>query len=160
MSMIGNYLLVEETTINEIKSGKIDISKLLYETEHNDGDYLDIDKSWHTIHYMLCGHEYEGEPPFFNVVLGGTIINDDDVGYGPARHLTPIEIKEAFDAIKDISEEEFRSRFDCNKFEDEDIYPQFDSDEDFEYVWSYFEEVKKFFEQAVINKKHMLLYIN
>ena len=93
MSMIGNYLMVDGETIQGIISGEIDMFEFLYNTEHSDDDYLDIDKAWHAIHYILCGHPWEGEPPYFNVVLGGTEINDEDVGYGPARYLVPAEVK-------------------------------------------------------------------
>lgn len=160
MSMIGNYLLVDEEIIHGISSGEIDISYYLYNTEHEEDEYLDIDKSWHAIHFILCGSSAEGEIPFFNVVLGGTIINDEDVGYGPARYLTPVEIKEAYEVIKNIMEEDFRKKFDWNKLAESDIYPQFDSNDDVEYVWSYFTMVQSLFEKASQNGKYMLLYIN
>ncbi|HOP99918.1 MAG TPA: YfbM family protein [Acetivibrio clariflavus] len=160
MSMIGNYLLVDEETINGIKSGKIDISEFLYDTEHSDDEYLDIDKSWHAIHYILCGQTWEGELPYYNAVLGGTEINDEDVGYGPARYLTPSEVKEVYEAIKDITEDEFKSKFDYEELAENEIYPQFDSNDDADYVWSYFVEVQEIFRKASINGKYMLMYIN
>lgn len=160
MSMIGNYLMADEETINGIKSGEINISEFLYDTEHNDDEYVDIDKAWHAIHYILCGQSWEGEVPYFNAVLGGTEINDEDVGYGPARYLTPSEVKEVYEAIKNITEEEFKSKFDYEELLDNDIYPQFDSDEDADYVWGYFEDVQEIFKRASLKGKYMLLFIN
>ncbi|KNY25514.1 YfbM family protein [Pseudobacteroides cellulosolvens] len=160
MSMIGNYLLVDEGLIHGIISGKIGISEILYNTEHSDDEYLDIDKSWHAIHYILCGQCWDGELPYFNAVLGGTIINDEDIGYGPARYLTPSEIKEVHEAIKNITEDEFKNKFDCKELVANDIYPQFSSNDDVDYVWSYFTMVQNIFEKASQNGKYMLLYIN
>lgn len=160
MSMIGNYLMVDEETINGIKSGEIDISEFLYDVVHNDDEYLYIDKAWHAIHYILCGQSWEGELPYFNAVLGGTEINDEDVGYGPARYLTPSEIKEVYEAIKNITEKEFKSKFDYKELTKNDIYPQFDSNEEADYVWCYFNEVQDIFKRASLNGKYMLLYIN
>lgn len=158
--MIANYLLVDEEIINGIISGKYNVLDILYNTEHSDDDYLDIDKSWHAIHYILCGQSWEGELPYFNTVLGGTIINDEDVGYGPVRYLKPIEIKEVHEAIKYITEDEFKNKFDCKELAEKDIYPQFDSNDDADYVWSYFTMVQDIFMKALQNGKYMLLYIN
>jgi len=158
--MSGNYLMVEESIIEELKSGEVDITEFLYESEHNKEDYLNIDKSWHGIHFLLCADPCGGEKPLFNVVMGGEEINEEDVGYGPARYLTSLEVSEVFEAIKDITKDELSQKFDLEEFSRNDIYPNYQSQEDFKYLWFHFEQLKNFFEKASNVHKAVIVYIN
>jgi hypothetical protein len=51
-------------------------------------DGLNLEKSWHVLHYLLTGKAEKAPPPVGNAVLGGQDIGGDR-GYGPARFLTP-----------------------------------------------------------------------
>jgi hypothetical protein len=160
MSMIGNYLMIDESIIQDVQTGRRLIEELLYESEIQDDDFLDIDKSWHAIHFLLCNDTWGGEKPLFNVVLGGTEINQEDVGYGPARFLSVLEVKDTYKAIESISEDDMKEKFDWKELNNSEIYPTFRSNEEFGYVWGHFEELKEFFKKASDTGKAMLLYIN
>jgi hypothetical protein len=160
MSMIGNYLMVDESVIGDIQTGRRLIDELLYESEIEEDNFLYIDKSWHAIHFLLCRDTWGGEKPLFNVVLGGTEINQEDVGYGPARFLFVSEVKDTYKAIENISEDDMKEKFDWKELNKSEIYPTYRSNEDFEYVWGYFEELREFFKRASDTGKAMLLYIN
>src|SRR5262245_9012884 len=57
---------------------------------------LDIDKTWAAIHFLLTGETpYADEPrtPLGDAVFGGNWLGDVDVGCGPARYLTPAEVR-------------------------------------------------------------------
>lgn len=56
-----------------------------------DDDEVDLDKSWHGLHFLFTGTAWEGEEPACFLVLGGEGIGND-VGYGPARVLMPDDV--------------------------------------------------------------------
>ena len=56
-------------------------------------DGLNLEKSWHVLHYLLTGKAEEAPGPLGNAILGGTEIGGD-LGYGPARFLTPQQVRE------------------------------------------------------------------
>jgi hypothetical protein len=39
--------------------------------EKTEDPSIDLDKTWHGIHYLLTGTTWEGEPPFSFLVAGG-----------------------------------------------------------------------------------------
>ena len=89
----------------------------------SDGEELDLDKSWHGIHFLLTGTAYEGEPPLDFIVRGGVEIDDADVGIGPARALRSDEVRAVADAIERFPPDELRERFDSERMLEEGIYP-------------------------------------
>ena len=167
MSMIGNYYMADEETIKKIRQGELAVEDLIYD-ENDDVDEekaLDIDKAWHAIHFTLTGelNEGDGDDILTKLMFGGTPVNDEDVGYGPALEITTEEVKEINSAIKNISQEEFRAKFSVSEMLENDIYPVIDEeneDEFFEYVWANFEELKRFLGKASQSGSCLLFYIN
>ena len=88
---------------------------------------LSLDKAWHGAHYLLCGKAEPDDTLMSQVVLGGTVIGEDDEGfsgYGPARYFGASEVNEiarAFD-LPDF-EAEWSSRFDAQRMSELEIYP-------------------------------------
>ena len=74
--------------------------------------HLDIDRSWHAIHFLLNGDAWEGEPPLVNAVMGGMPIGEEEIGYGPARFLCPEEVGSVANAMVDISKDQRLEKFD------------------------------------------------
>lgn len=65
MSMMGNFLAMEENKAKDLMSNPDSISDFLYSEESpidESGDFLDFDKSWHGIHYILTDDVLEGSP--------------------------------------------------------------------------------------------------
>ena len=48
-----------------------------------DGTALELDKSWHVLHFLFTGHPSHGPMPAAALLSGGREIGDD-LGYGPA----------------------------------------------------------------------------
>ena len=159
MSMIGNYLPVSEEELNSLKENPKSLSEFIYETKED--DIIDIDKAWHAIHFTLNGSEWEGSEPYFKVVLGGTPISDEDVGYGPARSLSPSEVKGVALALEEIDEKSFRSKFDPKELKKNDIYPQIwdEGEELLDYIADNYNEVRETFKDASINNQAMILFL-
>jgi Domain of unknown function (DUF1877) len=159
MGMIGNYLIVTQSALDELYQGSKSVSKFLY--EDNQDDVIDIDKAWHGIHFVLTGSQYGGEEPLVNVVMGGVPIGEEDVGMGPARGLTIAEVIAVADALQSIDEAEFRKRFDLEALAANDIYPQvWTGEDDLEYLASHFSTLRETFLKAAREGKAMIVFIN
>lgn len=164
MSMIGNYRRMSEDALIELLAEPDRLSDLLYrEDEDADGAeaHLDVDKSWHIIHFLLNGRAWEGDWPLVGVVLGGAEVSDEDVGYGPARYLAPGEVEEVSRALGDISAKELWSRFDADAVREAEIYPdawQGDSGDE-EYVTDNYESLRSFFAVAADRGQAILIYL-
>jgi Domain of unknown function (DUF1877) len=68
MSMTGRYLRVESCVIEGILDAPSTLLDVLYlESEPTDykARYLDIDKTWHIIHFLLNDHRWEGAVAFW-----------------------------------------------------------------------------------------------
>jgi hypothetical protein len=160
MSMIGNFRRLSEDELDSLVASPEGIVDFL-NAECGAEDQLDIDKTWHAIHYLLTGDSWGGEGPLANAVLGGVPLGEEDVGYGPARFIRSSQVTETSRALQAISSEQLWSRFDAKAMRKEQIYPEFEGGEDDrEYVCTYFEDLKKFYAAAAANGDAMILYLN
>lgn len=87
------------------------------------GEILNLDKSWHGLHYLIAGDPWEGTPPLGHAVLGGTEIGGDLAGYGPAKVNGPAQVREVAEALAALSEAEVMRGYDGTKMEELKIYP-------------------------------------
>jgi len=167
MSMIGNYYMIDEEIIKKIRQGELLVENLIYD-ENDDVDEeksLDIDKAWHAIHFTLTGEigKVNNDDVLCKIVLSGNLVNDEDVGYGPAHEITSDEVKKINLAIKDMSEDDFRSRFNFQKMVESEVYPISEGEDEgefFEYIWYYFDALKVFFAKASESNSCILSYLN
>ena len=165
VSMIGNYLRVTPALLADLRAKPESILGFLYPEggePHPQGRHLDIDKTWHAIHFLLNGEKWEGDPPLLNAVLGGDPIGEEDVGYGPARSLSPEEVRKVADALDGIPAHELLGRFDAAALNDEEIYPHGWSctEEERQYLSSYYLELVAFLRRASQAGDAMILYLN
>jgi hypothetical protein len=163
MSMIGNYRRVSERTLNDLLANPQKISEYLYSEDGVSSDEsLDIDKSWHIIHFLLTGDAWESDPPWGDAVLGGTPISEEDMGYGPARYLTPMQVRAVSQALATVSPEQLIARWDERRVADAELYPQIwdDSLENREYVSIYYDELRSLFATAAKNSEAMIVWLN
>lgn len=125
MGMVGCYAAVDAATLERLIADPDSIPEFLYPEDGNGEPepYFDLDKSWHGIHFLLTGRADEGPDPLSLAVSGGEPIGDE-VGYGPARYLTPSQVREIAAALGRISASDMRARFDPRAMEDAKVYPQ------------------------------------
>lgn len=124
---------------------------------------LDLDKSWHALHYLLTGTAWEGEEPLDFIVKGGIEVGED-TGYGPARALTSAQVQALNTALQPIDEELLRSRFNPAEMMRLEIYPSiWDRDpaeeDSLGYVLSAFDELKTFVAEAAEDDLGLLIHI-
>jgi hypothetical protein len=126
--------------------------------EQPDEEGLSLEKSWHSLHYLLTGTAEEAPAPLGNAILGGVPIGDD-LGYGPARFLTPDQVHEVAAALSKVTREELVRRFDLDAMSAANIYACADEDE-LERAQHYFSKLARYFADATARGDAMLLWID
>lgn len=124
--------------------------------EQWDREWLqESDKAWDAIHRCLTDGKLEwGRTPFHLCILGSDNLYEGEDYL--INFLDPDEVKEAAAAIKHIDREELRRRYDAI---DTNSYGDV-SDDDFEYVWSWFSHLRDFFQKAASAHRSMLFTVD
>lgn len=123
MGMVACFVGADAGTIDRLKSNPDEIEAFL---SPDDGDsepehYVDVDKAWHCIHFMLTGSADGGAEPLVGAFFGG-VETGEDMGYGPARLMMPQELQSISAALSAIDEASFRARYDPGALAAADIY--------------------------------------
>ena len=164
MSISGNYVRVSEHVLSELHANPSEVDDFLNEQQEDSPEgYLDIDKSWHIIHFLLTGTESECGAPWGNAVMGGAQLSDDDLGNGEyPRFLTPAEVRDVSGALETVSPQQLVERWDVRRISAADIYPQIwdDLPENREYVSDFYEELRDLFAIAGQNGDAIILWRN
>ena len=92
------------------------------ELEPGEGVDSEFDKAWHAIHFLLTGSAWQGEFPLAFLLVGGIVVPGIEVGYGPARILTPGDVATVDHTISSIPVDELCARFDGDEMDKADIY--------------------------------------
>lgn len=163
--MIGHYVRLPDADLQKILQSPASILEILYPQDDlpfAPERYLDIDKAWHLIHFLLTGKTWDGEEPMSFAVLGGKLIGEVDVGYGPARYLSPTQVEATAKALADISPNELWKRFDRQQVRQAEIYPSGwgGNETERDYILQHFSDLKSFFSDAASDHDAMILYIN
>lgn len=162
MGMTGYYFRADEDMMKNIREQSV--SDVVFD-ETNSKYLLDIDKTWHAIHYTLTGTQYEIEDDedVSHLILGGVPVSEEDMGYGPARLFTKEQVALLNNALKEWDETCFRQNFNMEGMFEEEIYPliegQDTEEEFFSYVWPYFMWIKEFFQEAAEEEQYVLTFL-
>jgi hypothetical protein len=159
MSMTGRYLRLPIREIKRLCDRPDTLLAVLYpESDESTHHRLDIDKTWHIIHYLLNGQPWNGAPPLGNIVLGGKEVSDEDLGYGPARFLTPAEVAELNDALARLSSDAVWTRYDPKKAEQDEVYWSND-EESKAYFAENYEALRRFISAASAAREGLILWL-
>jgi hypothetical protein len=120
-------------------------------------DVLDLQKSFHTLHYLLTGSALPVDSPLGRAILGGQELGPD-LGYGPARLLTPDQVREIAESLTHVGKEDLARRFDLSAMMTAEIYACRDSGE-LELAQEYLPQLQLFYTQAASKDRAMLLYV-
>jgi hypothetical protein len=158
-SGVGMIMMVRRLTAEQAEALEADPSAAAEFIEQADS-VLDLDKAWHGIHYLLTGTSWDIPPGAGEAVLGGDPIGAD-WGYGPPRLLRPDRVQAVAAALRDVTADSLRARFDPAVLREADVYPQvWDGDEDFDiYLLPHFLTLQAFYLEAAEQKEAVLLTI-
>lgn len=163
MGMIAYFAALAPSTLQQLQDHPDEIEAYLYpdggasEPPHS----MDLDKSWHGLHYLLTGTAFEGTPPLALAILGGAGIGDE-ADYGPVRFLTPGEVASVAAALSGITAEELTRRYDPEAMEEQAIYPQIwasEGAEALDYLLDYFGSLQAAYAEAAARGDAVLLWI-
>jgi len=92
----------------------------------NDPDLLSLDKSWHTVHFLLTGDKsmtprHLPDQPLHNVVMGGTPTPIDGP-YGPVRILDKPDVKAIAVALASVEPASLKNRYSIAQLNAADTY--------------------------------------
>lgn len=153
MGMAACFIAIDERAVRKFLANPDSLEDFLsaqFESEEP-ANIVDVDKSWHCIHFMLTGRANGGEEPLAWAVLGGEETGDD-AGYGPARILAPDQVKSVSRALASIDKSKFSSRYDPAAMEAADIYLSDmcvrDGDEALEYIVENYLALADFYRDA------------
>ena len=151
----GEKERVRAEILKELAGAGINVGVSVDEGPSEDG--LNLEKSWHVLHYLLTGKVEDAPPPLGNAILGGKEIGED-FGYGPARFLTPQQVHEVAAALVLISKDDLSARFDLKAMKAARIYPISDESE-LELAQGYFEQLSRYYAGAAASGNAMLLWV-
>jgi hypothetical protein len=153
MGMVACFAALPRVALEHLQSEPGEIEDYLYP---DDGDSepphsIDIDKSWHGLHYLLTGQAEGGPEPFSLAVQGGQEFGPE-VGYGPARYLTPEQVQHVAAALGRTSAQSLVDRFDPQDMEAKAIYPEViwvrDNEDALDYVLDGYQQLQVFYRDA------------
>jgi hypothetical protein len=112
-----------------------------------DEDWLcEVDKSWDAMHRCLSDGTLRlrrPESPLELTILGGGHHYEGEEYV--VAHVTAPDVARTAEALLTVERDWLRERYDAI---DPDDYQGVKEDEDFEYTWAYFEEVREFYQRA------------
>ncbi|HOQ37889.1 MAG TPA: YfbM family protein [Acetivibrio sp.] len=162
MSCIGVLFAIESWQTEMLKKCKNDEELVEYiqeEIEEEwDEDWLcETDKAWDAIHRCFADGELDlfgGKPPLNAVIFGGEILNTQPDYYVSLK--SNKLVKEIAKEIKDISKDDLRNLY----YKISDSYQVDISEEDFEYTWEWFENVKDFYVKVAKSNRDVIFTVD
>jgi len=153
MGMVACFVPVSEETLAQLRSDEDAIEEFLYpdDGEREPENYVDLDKAWHGIHYLLTGEADGGDPPLSLAVFGGEEFGPE-VGYGPARFLTAAQVAQISHALEAVTVDSLSAKFNPSDMGRKQIYPDEiwtrDGQEALQYLLHYYPQLVAFYRGA------------
>jgi hypothetical protein len=127
-----------------------------------EGEQLDLEKSWHGLHYLLADDAWGGREPWCYLVQGGVEVGED-LGYGQPRVLRAAQVRDFANALGSLTEQALRQRFNPAAMARENIYPQIWNEEppaeSWDWLRTYFRELKLFVAAAAGRHLGLIVYL-
>lgn len=163
--MIGNFLRLSQEDLQQVLDDPDAVRELLFpvdEAAFDNERHLQIDSTWHILHYLLTGTAWDGEGPEAKVILGGTPLGDEDVGYRPPQYLSAREVREVAGVLSLINGEQLWSERDPELMREAGLYAFSTQDLDTKKIHAlgYFERVKAFYRTAAEGGESVVKYLS
>jgi hypothetical protein len=156
---VGICAVLKSIETKRLLEFKIDASDIHEYIDADDERMIDLDKSWHGIHYLLTGMAGPVPEPLGQAIMGGMEIGED-LGMGPPRFLEAAVVRKIAEQLADVSDEILRVRFDPKQMDALDVYPKIwvrDGEEGFDWLCEYFREFAEGYGKAAARGDAMLI---
>ena len=161
---MGMVLSARRADGPQLKSLRADPSRAASFVEDagaGESDMLDLDKSWHALHFLLTG-DAGGAPYPLGLVMGGEEIGADE-SYGPARLIEPAEMLDFSTALSGLSDAELKRRYDPAEMAQHHIYIADslveEGEEGWDYLASFLSGLRRFAERCVHTSSGAIILI-
>jgi hypothetical protein len=162
MGCLGVHFGLSQAEVEKLQSFTDDAARLEYLQEELEENYFSdhpdlvaqSDKAWDAIHRVLSDgtmNSSGGHYPLNHVILGGESLYDDDDYIMSLK--TPKVVSDVAAALPSITEEVFRAKYFAIDPED---YGLPVTEQDFEYSWQWFQEVRTMWLRAASAGRHIL----
>lgn len=124
----------------------------------DEGHLVESDKSWDAMHRCLTDGTLtldSGQYPLNKCILGGHQLHEGEQYI--VSLVTAAEAHDVAEALGSLTKEWFHEKY--YGVVPRDYAPEY-GDEDFEYTWSYFEEMKAFYQKAASNGRAVLFTVD
>ena len=165
MGMVAYLAPLTAGQLDELRGEPDSIQELLFPEENTYAPpkgSIDLDKAWHGIHWLLTGDAWGGEPPLAWTIVGGEDIGDD-MGYGPARVVTPEQVRQVAAALANFDDAALARNYDPVAMDAQQIYPTIwtrDGEEGLAYLQHYFRILARFYADAAKRGDAVLQWIS
>ncbi|WP_410654073.1 YfbM family protein [Amycolatopsis sp. lyj-112] len=143
--MCGEYVRVTPEGLRELIEDPDRIWTAIEEaTEVEDTSRgTDIDKAWHALSFLAARAGFE-----IDFVLGGTPLGEDN-GYGPARYLSPDEVRTVSTELSRTGFDQLSQGVELAELAEQQIYPSiWDEPDALDYVRGNYDDLVVFFAGA------------
>jgi hypothetical protein len=166
MSLLGHVYLLPDASTQALLAEPSSVFALI-DRAYNEpqAGFVDLDKAWHCLHYLLTGSAQGGEPPLNFILNGGAPVGAEDVGHGPARVFRALEVAAIAEALSRLEVASLLPRFDPKKLEKLGVYPggwselNLRSDYELGYYFGPFEELKRVTARGKQERLGMMVWI-
>ena len=159
MPMIGYFLALKAEQVDELVREPATVASFVAQAVDDQdelgADFLDIDKSWHAIHFLLTGVVEGGDAPLAWAVFAPMIIGED----GSARVLMPDQVIEVSKALAPVTADKLKRSCDWSVMNEREIFPGGWSAGDEDYIAENFNHLKKLYESAARRRMAVLQWI-
>lgn len=158
MAMSGLFQAISEDQLDDWLHDRKAFLRDLATYEFDTADRLDLGRSWHALNYLVTGALWGGKGAIGDAILGGRSIGPD-LGCGPARYLTAVQVWSTALALEKVSVTLLRERFERMSHEAIYSFDGFEGEETFHSLVAKVEELTRFYRRAADAGQAMLLRI-
>ena len=161
MGMTAQFKILKDADLRKLLDAPDETEDFLFSVDVEDPfeGQTDIDKSWHALHYLICGNLEPDGSILGDVILGGEPLGPD-LGYGPARILDSEKVKAINKELQNVDIESAYKSLDRDSEELREIYLGFEFiPEEIDYLKDYFEDLKAMYSEAAKESKAVLAYL-
>lgn len=162
MSCLGVHFALTADDAAALEAIDDEEDRLEYLTEEIEVRYFEAggtykaesDKSWDAMHRLLADGRLSwdgGTYPLNHAVLAGKSLYGEDDYIMSLK--TPAQVKDIAQALAELDESALRKRYDAIDAKD---YDGTLDDEDFDYTWHWFQDVRKLYQLAAREGRYML----
>ena len=120
---------------------------------------LDLEKSWHALHFLFTGKADGGLQPMAFMMTGGEDVGEDSWGDPVARLFSPAQVRNIEAFLAALTPDSLSKRYDPSRMTELEIYPGGWEPDEFEHLRESFEDVRQFVRAAMEAGEWLIVHV-